>query len=88
MTPSLIGSKLCGQEERDPSSDCARLASGAKAVHRSSPGTHNLNYLIENLGVVAVQLTPADLAEMETTLLKITVHGGRMNKMQMEQVQA
>jgi hypothetical protein len=29
-------------------------------------------------------LTPADLIELEGALSKVTVHGGRMNKEQME----
>jgi len=34
-----------------------------------------------------IELTTADLAEMETEFSKIKVHGGRMNAMQMQQVQ-
>ena len=50
------------------------------------PGTRNLDHLNENLGAINIQLTPADLREIETEFSKITVHGGRMNEMQMQQV--
>ena len=50
------------------------------------PGTRNLDHLNKNLGAINVQLTPADLREIETEFSKIRVHGGRMNEMQMQQV--
>jgi len=50
------------------------------------PGTRNVNHLSENLGAVNVDLTPADLREIETALSKIKVHGGRMNEEQMRVV--
>jgi aryl-alcohol dehydrogenase-like predicted oxidoreductase len=50
------------------------------------PGTRNSGHLTENLGAIDVELTPADLRAIETTFSKITVHGGRMNEMQMQQV--
>jgi aryl-alcohol dehydrogenase-like predicted oxidoreductase len=50
------------------------------------PGTRNPDHLEENLGAINVQLTAADLGELETGFSKITVHGGRMNEMQMQVV--
>ena len=50
------------------------------------PGTRNPDHLNENLGAINVQLTPADLRELETAFSGITVHGGRMNPMQMKVV--
>ena len=47
------------------------------------PGTRNPSHLHENLGAITVQLTSADIQEMETAFAKLTVHGGRMNTMQM-----
>jgi aryl-alcohol dehydrogenase-like predicted oxidoreductase len=47
------------------------------------PGTRNPNHLHENLGAITVQLTSANLQEMETAFAELTVHGGRMNTMQM-----
>lgn len=50
------------------------------------PGTSKIDHLNENLGAINVQLTAADLREIETALSKITVHGGRMNEAQMKVV--
>lgn len=47
------------------------------------PGTRNLDHLNENLGAATVQLIPADLLAMNTAFAALTVHGGRMNPMQM-----
>ena len=50
------------------------------------PGTRNIDHLNENLGATNVQLTPADLREIETAFSKIKVHGGRMSEKHMQQV--
>jgi len=50
----------------------------------SIPGTRNLDHLSENLGALNVQLTPADLSELQTEFGKLKVHGGRINEMQMK----
>ncbi|PYT63563.1 MAG: hypothetical protein DMG41_32945 [Acidobacteria bacterium] len=50
------------------------------------PGTRNIDHLSENLGAINVQLTPADLCEIDTAVSKIKVHGGRMNEEQMKVV--
>jgi len=47
------------------------------------PGTRSADHLYENLSAADVQLTPADLREIETALSKIEVHGGRMNEERM-----
>jgi aryl-alcohol dehydrogenase-like predicted oxidoreductase len=41
------------------------------------PGTTKLNRLDENIGAVAVELTPEDLREIESAASKIKVHGAR-----------
>jgi aldo/keto reductase family protein/bactofilin len=51
------------------------------------PGTSNIEHLTENLGAVDVPLTSDDLREIETAFAAITVHGGRMNEMQMDVVE-
>jgi hypothetical protein len=51
----------------------ARLLPAVVAPHRSA----NLR---------KVQLTPDDLRDIEAAFAKVTVHGGRMNPMQMEVV--
>ena len=51
------------------------------------PGTRNIDRLRENVGAVDVQLTPADLSELDDDFSRLTVHGGRMNEMQMQAVE-
>jgi aryl-alcohol dehydrogenase-like predicted oxidoreductase len=51
------------------------------------PGTRNPDHLNENLGAINVQLTPAEVAELDSGFSKLTVHGGRMNEMQMKIVE-
>lgn len=41
------------------------------------PGTTKLNRLEENLGAVAVELTPEDLRDIDAAAAQITVHGAR-----------
>ncbi len=50
------------------------------------PGTRRMDHLNENLGAVNVQLTPADLRELDIEFSKIKVQGGRMNEEQMKVV--
>jgi aryl-alcohol dehydrogenase-like predicted oxidoreductase len=45
-----------------------------------------MDHLNENLGARNVELTAEDLRELDTEFAKLTVHGGRMNPMQMEYV--
>jgi aryl-alcohol dehydrogenase-like predicted oxidoreductase len=51
------------------------------------PGTRSLDRLRENLGALEVRLTPADLADLQASFAKLTVHGGRLNDMQMQLVE-
>jgi aryl-alcohol dehydrogenase-like predicted oxidoreductase len=44
------------------------------------PGSRKLEHLDENIGAVAVELTPDDLREIEAALAKITVQGDRYPK--------
>jgi aryl-alcohol dehydrogenase-like predicted oxidoreductase len=53
----------------------------------SIPGTRNIDHLRENLGALDFQLTAADLSALDADFLKLTVHGGRMNEMQMRAVE-
>ncbi|WP_333305053.1 aldo/keto reductase [Microcoleus sp. K4-C2] len=41
------------------------------------PGTTKLHRLDENIGAVSVELTPADLREIDDATAKITVKGAR-----------
>jgi diketogulonate reductase-like aldo/keto reductase len=45
-----------------------------------------MDHLEENLGSINVQLTPADIREIDSAFSKIKVHGGRMNQEQMKVV--
>jgi aryl-alcohol dehydrogenase-like predicted oxidoreductase len=53
----------------------------------SIPGTRSSAHLRENLGALEIALTPADLQALDADLEKLTVHGGRMNEMQMQMVE-
>lgn len=50
------------------------------------PGTRSLAHFNENVQAINVQLSAEDLREIDTALGKITIHGGRMNAMQMRVV--
>jgi aryl-alcohol dehydrogenase-like predicted oxidoreductase len=47
------------------------------------PGTRNPAHFQENLQALNLRLTPADLQGIDQAFAKLTVHGGRMNAMQM-----
>jgi aryl-alcohol dehydrogenase-like predicted oxidoreductase len=50
------------------------------------PGTSKVDHLTENVGAVKIQLTAADLREIDAAFSDIKVHGGRMNEEQMKVV--
>lgn len=50
------------------------------------PGTRYEAHLMENLGAQNVQLTEADVQEIETSLSKFPVYGDRMGKEHMSQI--
>src|SRR5688572_14031845 len=50
------------------------------------PGTTKMDHLRENIGAINVQLTPADLREIETAFSRIEIYGGRMDARQMAQI--
>jgi aryl-alcohol dehydrogenase-like predicted oxidoreductase len=52
----------------------------------SIPGTGNIDHLHENMGAVNVQLTAADLGEIETAISRLEIYGGRMDARQMAQI--
>jgi aryl-alcohol dehydrogenase-like predicted oxidoreductase len=51
------------------------------------PGTRSRDHLDENLGAVDLELSSADLDELATAFAQLEVQGGRMNAMQMKQVE-
>src|SRR5829696_6187689 len=44
------------------------------------PGTRKLHRLEENLGAAAIELTPTDMAEIESAAARIQIQGGRYNE--------
>jgi aryl-alcohol dehydrogenase-like predicted oxidoreductase len=50
------------------------------------PGTRNHGHFEENVQAINVQLSPAELRDIESAFAKLKVHGGRMNAMQMQMV--
>jgi aryl-alcohol dehydrogenase-like predicted oxidoreductase len=56
----------------------------SKTFYLSIPGTRSIDHPTENLGAIKIDLTSADLNEIETAISKIKVHRGRMNEMQMK----
>jgi aryl-alcohol dehydrogenase-like predicted oxidoreductase len=50
------------------------------------PGTTSLDHLRENIGAINVELTPADLREIEMAFSRIEIYGGRMDARQMAQI--
>lgn len=50
------------------------------------PGTRYETHLLENLGAQNIQLSKADLQEIETSLSKFPVYGDRMGKEHMSQI--
>ena len=51
------------------------------------PGTRNPVHLKENLGAVHVELTTAEVAQLDAAFANFKVRGGRMNEMQMKVVE-
>jgi aryl-alcohol dehydrogenase-like predicted oxidoreductase len=50
------------------------------------PGTRRRDHLEENLGAIEVEMSPADLRNIDAELAKLTVHGGRMSEQHMRAV--
>jgi aryl-alcohol dehydrogenase-like predicted oxidoreductase len=47
------------------------------------PGTRRLDHQAENLGALAVQVTPTERRALDAEFAKLRVRGGRMNAEQM-----
>jgi aryl-alcohol dehydrogenase-like predicted oxidoreductase len=78
--------KFAGKKGATPSQIALAWLIAQKPWIVPIPGTRNIDHLNENLRAVDVELTPEDLREIENALSAITVHGGRMNAIQMELV--
>ncbi|HSH72283.1 MAG TPA: aldo/keto reductase [Methylophilaceae bacterium] len=60
------------------------LAKGPNIV--PIPGTRSEEHLLENLGAHRLQLSPADVQEIETVITKFPVYGDRMGEIFMSQI--
>jgi hypothetical protein len=55
-------------------------------ARRPSAGRTRFSHLRENIGAIDVQLTPADVSEIETGISRLEIYGGRMDARQMAQI--
>ena len=78
--------RIAAQENATPAQVALAWLLAQKPWIVPIPGTRNREHLAENLGAVAVQLSAADVDAIRDAFLKIVVHGGRMNAMQMQAV--
>jgi aryl-alcohol dehydrogenase-like predicted oxidoreductase len=76
--------KFAEKKNATPSQIALAWLMAQKPFIVSIPGTRSLDHLNENLAAINVQLTSADLSELETEFSKLKVRGGRMNAMQMQ----
>jgi aryl-alcohol dehydrogenase-like predicted oxidoreductase len=72
----LLG-KFAAQKKATPAQIALAWLLAQKPWIVPIPGTTKLHRLEENIGAVAVELTPDDLREIESTSSKITVQGNR-----------
>jgi aryl-alcohol dehydrogenase-like predicted oxidoreductase len=80
-------SRFASKENATPSQVALAWLLAQKPWIVPIPGTRNPAHLAENLGAMDVQLSLADLREIDVAFAKVPVHGGRMNKDQMKIVQ-
>jgi aryl-alcohol dehydrogenase-like predicted oxidoreductase len=78
--------RLAGKKNATPSQIALAWLMAQKPFIVSIPGTRNMDHLNENLGAINIQLTPADLSELENVFSKLKVHGGRMDEMNVQAV--
>jgi len=72
----LLG-KIAGQKRATPAQIVLAWILAQKPWMVPIPGTTKLNRLEENIGAVAVELTPDDLRGIESAASKITIQGAR-----------
>jgi aryl-alcohol dehydrogenase-like predicted oxidoreductase len=69
--------KIAAQKQATPAQIALSWLLAKKPWIVPIPGTTKLHRLEENLGAAAIELTPADLREIESAVSKITVQGDR-----------
>jgi aryl-alcohol dehydrogenase-like predicted oxidoreductase len=72
----LLG-QIAGKKKATPAQIALAWLLAQKPWIVPIPGTTKLHRLDENIGAVAVELTPDDLREIDSAASKITVHGAR-----------
>jgi len=72
----LLG-QIAGQKKATPAQIVLAWILAQKPWMVPIPGTTKLNRLEENIGAVAVELTPDDLRDIESAASKITIQGAR-----------
>ncbi len=72
----LLG-KIAEQKKATPAQIALAWLLAQKPWIVPIPGTTKLHRLDENIGAVAVELTPDDLREIDSAASKITVQGAR-----------
>lgn len=81
-----ILTRLAEQKNATPSQVALAWLLAQKPWIVPIPGTRNLAHLAENLAAINVELTPAEIREMEAAFSKLKVHGGRMSEKHMKAV--
>lgn len=75
----LLGS-IGGRKQATPAQVALAWLLAQKPWIVPIPGTTKQHRLEENVGAIAVELTPSDLREIETAAAQITVHGARYSE--------
>nr|WP_159996901.1 aldo/keto reductase [Roseomonas sp. 18066] len=78
--------RFAQREEATPSQVALAWLLAQKPWIVPIPGTRREDHLRENLGALRVDLSAADLREMDAAFAALTIHGGRMNAEQMKVV--
>jgi hypothetical protein len=60
---------------------------GDRPGRSALPGTRRVDHLDQNLGAAQVELTPAEIQEIDAELSRIKVRGGRMSAQYMVEVE-
>jgi aryl-alcohol dehydrogenase-like predicted oxidoreductase len=81
-----VAKTVCGEEKRKSVASALAWLLAQKPFIVPIPGTRNIDHLNENLGGINVELTAADLRDIEAAFSKITIHDERMSEQHMQQI--
>ena len=85
--PIMVLKRVAATKNATPAQIALAWLLAQKPFIVSIPGTRSSDHLRENLGAIEIGLTPADLRALDADFSRLTVHGGRMNEMQMQIVE-